>query len=42
MRGQDDAKVEAYRAGQLAKKLRAPLMVAVAVAVVALLSKVLT
>ena len=33
---------QAYRAGQLAKKLRAPLMVAVAVAVVALLSKVLT
>jgi len=32
---------QAYRAGQLAKKLRAPLMVAVAAAVVALAVKVL-
>ena len=33
---------QAYRAGQLAKKLRAPLLVAVAAAVVALAVKVLT
>ena len=32
---------QAYRAGQLAKKLRAPLMVALAVAFVALADKVL-